>query len=88
MLEMVDSDTPANGPDGPVAVLERRMASLLGKPAAVFFPSGTMTQQVALRIHADRRGRRAFAAHPTKSPGGLGTPRIQRRARTPLPSHR
>ncbi len=64
MSEMVDPDTPAHGPDGPVAVLERRMASLLGKQAAVFFPSGTMAQQVALRIHGDRRGRRAFAAHP------------------------
>ncbi|ONI90979.1 threonine aldolase [Saccharothrix sp. ALI-22-I] len=64
MSEMIDPDTPAHGPDGPVAVLERRMASLLDKQAAVFFPSGTMAQQVALRIHADRRGRRAFAAHP------------------------
>jgi threonine aldolase len=64
MLSLVDPDTPPNGPDGPVAVLERRVASLLGKPAALFFPSGTMAQQVALRIHADRRGRRAFAAHP------------------------
>jgi threonine aldolase len=40
------------------------MESLLGKQAAVFFPSGTMAQQVALRIHAGRRGRQAFAAHP------------------------
>ncbi|WFE53504.1 beta-eliminating lyase-related protein [Micromonospora sp. WMMD1155] len=64
MLAQVDPDTPPHGPDGPVAVLERRMASVLGKPDALFFPSGTMAQQVALRIHADRRGRRAFAAHP------------------------
>ncbi|MGW5557738.1 beta-eliminating lyase-related protein [Micromonospora sp. NPDC003944] len=47
-----------------MAVLERRMASLLGKDDALFFPSGTMAQQVALRVHADRRGRQAFAAHP------------------------
>ncbi|WP_430502722.1 threonine aldolase family protein [Micromonospora trifolii] len=64
MLAQVDPDTPPHGPDGPVAVLERRMASLLGKDEALFFPSGTMTQQVALRVHADRRGRPAFAAHP------------------------
>ncbi|WP_214415264.1 threonine aldolase family protein [Sphaerisporangium fuscum] len=64
MLELVDDDTPPDGPDGPVAVLERRLADLLGKEAALFFPSGTMAQQVALRVHADRRGRRAFAAHP------------------------
>jgi len=51
-------------PDEPMAELERRVAELLGKQAALFFPTGTMAQQVALRIHADRRGRRAFAAHP------------------------
>ena len=51
-------------PDEPMAQLERRVAQLLGLEAALFFPSGTMAQQVALRIHAGRRGRRAFAAHP------------------------
>jgi threonine aldolase len=40
------------------------MAKLLGKPAALFFPTGTMAQQVALRLHAERLGRPAFAAHP------------------------
>ncbi|MDA0633376.1 beta-eliminating lyase-related protein [Nonomuraea sp. MCN248] len=64
MLALVDDDTPADGPEGPVAVLERRMAELLGKECALFFPSGTMAQQTALRVHADRRGRRTFAAHP------------------------
>ncbi|UQS25617.1 beta-eliminating lyase-related protein [Amycolatopsis thermalba] len=51
-------------PAEPVASLEERIASLLGKPAALFFPSGTMAQQVALRVHAERSGRRTFAAHP------------------------
>jgi threonine aldolase len=64
MLALVDDDTPPDGPDGPVAVLEQRMAALLGKEAALFFPSGTMAQQVALRVHAERSGRRGFAAHP------------------------
>jgi threonine aldolase len=64
LLDRVDAGTPADGPDGPVAVLERRVADLLGAGAALFFPSGTMAQQVALRIHAERRGRWAFAAHP------------------------
>jgi threonine aldolase len=63
-LDHVDADAPADGPDGPVAVLERRMADLLGTGAAMLFPSGTMAQQVALRIHAERLNRWAFAAHP------------------------
>lgn len=51
-------------PAGPVAQLETRLAELLGKPRALFFPSGTMAQQVALRIHAERVGRPTFTAHP------------------------
>jgi hypothetical protein len=31
--------------------LEARVAELLGKEAAVWMPSGTMAQQIALRIH-------------------------------------
>lgn len=56
----------ADGEAEPDAVLrlEQRIAELLGKPAAVMFPSGTMAQQVALRIHADRRGVRTVAFHP------------------------
>jgi len=64
MLARVGVDTPADGPHGPVAVLEARVAGLLGAPAALFFPSGTMAQQVALRIHAEARGRWAWAGHP------------------------
>ncbi|MFY1669137.1 threonine aldolase family protein [Plantactinospora sp. WMMB334] len=64
LLDVVDDDTPPSGPDGPVARLERRIADLLGTESALFFPTGTMAQQVALRIHAERRGRKAFAAHP------------------------
>jgi threonine aldolase len=44
---------------------EARIAALLGKDAAVFMPSGTMAQQIALRVVADRDGLRTFAAHPT-----------------------
>jgi threonine aldolase len=53
------------GEGGTVAILEAEVRDLLGKPAAVFMPSGTMAQQIALRIHADRRGRRVVAFHPT-----------------------
>jgi threonine aldolase len=51
-------------PEDPVRELEERVASLLGKQQALFFPSGTMAQQVALRVHAERRNRFAFAGHP------------------------
>ncbi|MFJ5991488.1 threonine aldolase family protein [Lentzea sp. NPDC092896] len=51
-------------PEDPVRELEHRVAALLGKPQALFFPSGTMAQQVALRVHAERTGRQAFAGHP------------------------
>jgi threonine aldolase len=44
--------------------LERRVADLLGKPAAAMFPTGTMAQQVAMRIHADRRNTPMIAFHP------------------------
>lgn len=48
-----------------VANFEHEVATLLDKPAAVFMPSGTMAQQIALRIWADRRGIRRVAFHPT-----------------------
>jgi threonine aldolase len=48
---------------GVVAELEAEIAGLLGKPAAVYLPSGTMAQQSVLRVHADRRQRRAVY-HP------------------------
>src|ERR1043165_3552034 len=44
--------------------LERRVADLLGKPAAAMFPTGTMAQQVAMRIDADRRGTKMIAFPP------------------------
>lgn len=44
---------------------EARVAALLGKEAAVFMPSGTMAQQIVLRIAADRSGIRTFGAHAT-----------------------
>jgi threonine aldolase len=44
---------------------EQEVAELLGKEAAVFMPSGTMAQPIALRIWADQTGRRSVAYHPT-----------------------
>lgn len=43
--------------------LEARVAKLLGKEAAALFPSGTMAQQIALRIWCERRGCRTIAFH-------------------------
>ena len=53
------------GDGGAVTALETEVRELLGKPAAVFMPSGTMAQQIALRIHAERRGRTVIGLHPT-----------------------
>lgn len=50
--------------DGPVTLLEERVAGLLGKPSAVFFATGTMAQQVALRCWAERTGSPTVALHP------------------------
>ena len=44
---------------------EKQVADLLGKEAAVFMPSGTMAQQIALRIHANRSHTPHVAFHPT-----------------------
>jgi threonine aldolase len=53
------------GEGGVVEELEAEACKVLGKPAAVFMPTGTMAQQIALRIHADRTGRKAVGFHPT-----------------------
>ena len=45
--------------DGVVAELETRMAALLGKEAAVFLPTGTLANHLALRLLA-RNGRRVL----------------------------
>lgn len=52
------------GHGGVVAELEAETADVLGKPAAVFLPSGTMAQQAVLRVHTDHRGRSTFVCHP------------------------
>jgi threonine aldolase len=44
---------------------ERDIAALLGKEAAVFLPSGTMAQQIALRIWAGRQRSPTVAFHAT-----------------------
>ncbi|HUD78961.1 MAG TPA: beta-eliminating lyase-related protein [Streptosporangiaceae bacterium] len=66
MLASIPADTEIDryGEGGAVAAIEAEIARLLGKPAAVFMPSGTMAQQSVLRVHADQRGRRTVVFHP------------------------
>jgi threonine aldolase len=52
------------GDGGPVAHLERRVADLLGKPAARWVPKGVIAQQAALRTWTERTGRASVALHP------------------------
>ena len=63
--EMSELDDPQEwdryGTRGPVAVLESRVAGLLGKPAAAMFVSGIMAQQSVLRVWSDRRASRRIA---------------------------
>lgn len=49
------------GERGAVAQLESEVAELLGKSAAVMFPSGVMAQQATLRAWCDRTGSRRVA---------------------------
>lgn len=49
------------GERGAVGRLEAEVAELLGKPAAVFFVSGTTAQQATLRVWCERRGSQRVA---------------------------
>ncbi|TWD72423.1 L-threonine aldolase [Kribbella amoyensis] len=51
------------GNGGEVALLEQEVAELLGKPAAVFMPTGIAAQQSVLRVHAERAGTQRVALH-------------------------
>lgn len=59
-----DAAMDVYGQGGVVDELEAETASILDKPAASFMASGVMAQQIALRILADRRGRRTILFHP------------------------
>jgi threonine aldolase len=59
-----DVEPDVYGEGGVVADLEREVAGLLGKPAALFLPSGVMAQPAMLRVHADARGHRTVLWHP------------------------
>jgi threonine aldolase len=44
---------------------EKKIAGLLGFEDACFMPSGTMAQQIALKIYAEKTKNQSFAIHPT-----------------------
>jgi threonine aldolase len=56
------------GEGGAVAALERRVAGLLGVEEVVWFPTGTMAQQVAMRYGAEVTGSDAVGLHPLSHP--------------------
>jgi threonine aldolase len=51
-----------------LSAFEKEVAEMFGKPAAVFLPSGTMAQQIALRIWCERSHNFTVAMHPTAHP--------------------
>lgn len=51
-----------------VGGFEAEIAELFGKESAVFMPSGTMAQQIALRIWCEKRNNFTVAMHPTAHP--------------------
>jgi threonine aldolase len=70
LRELAEHTTPATmadryGEGEILAALEARVAELLHHEAAVFMPSGTMAQQIALRIWSERAKLATIAFHPT-----------------------
>ena len=63
--EAGDDEADTYGQGDLIDRFEREIADLLGKEAAVFLPSGTMAQQIALRVWSERTHRATFACHPT-----------------------
>src|SRR5262245_21438403 len=61
------------GEDPTTNELERRVAALLGKEAAVFLPSGTMCNEIAIRVHTSPGGDEVFLgrrSHPLEAEAG------------------
>jgi threonine aldolase len=61
------------GLDPTTSALERRVAELLGQEAAVFLPSGTMCNEIALRLHIRPGGDELIldrSAHPIVAEAG------------------
>ncbi|MFB5189163.1 threonine aldolase family protein [Alicyclobacillus fastidiosus] len=65
-LQTVDGqqDSDVYGKGAIIEGFQTKIAQFLGKEDAVFFPSGTMAQQIALRIWCDQKGIGKVAYHP------------------------
>lgn len=59
-----DTDSDMYGKGKTIEQFQQEMADYLGKESAVFFPSGTMAQQIALRIWCDEADNKQVAYHP------------------------
>lgn len=51
------------GEDPTVNALESKLAAMLGKQAALFVPSGTMANLIAIMVHCNKRGSEAFVGN-------------------------
>lgn len=60
-----DAATDVYGRGNLIENFEHRVAAMLGKPAALFLPSGVLAQSIALRIHCDACGKPGLGLHPT-----------------------
>lgn len=58
-----DAEPDSGGTGALIEDLETRIATLLGKPAAVFMPSGKTAQLIALRLSCERAGAPTVAVH-------------------------
>jgi threonine aldolase len=73
-MAQADVGDDVYGEDPTVNLLEERTAALLGKEAAVFVPTGTMGNQIALQVHT-RRGDEVICgedAHLVADESGAG----------------
>ncbi|KAJ8727862.1 hypothetical protein PYW08_016247 [Mythimna loreyi] len=51
------------GEDPTVNALESKLAAMLGKQSALFVPSGTMANLIAIMVHCNKRGSEAFVGN-------------------------
>ncbi len=64
------------GDDPTVRELEARTAAILGKEAAVYMPTGTMTNQVAIRVHVEPGDAVLVGPHAHVWLGEAGAPAV------------